>query len=114
MSLCSSSNLPLKGMDKNGRRVILLRASVSDPSKHSLNDQMRASLMVMEMLMEKADQASITGLVLIQDASDQTMAHATQFSPSFAKKAMTVWQVNTFLWKKTLPRNSFLAVDLSL
>ena len=71
-----------------------MRGGVSDPSKHTLSDQMRTSLMVTELLMEKADQGTITGLVLIQDASNQTMAHATQFSPSFGKKAMTVWQVN--------------------
>ena len=87
--------MPLKGYDKHGRRVIIMSGAVSDPSRHTLNDQMRSSLLVTELLMEKTDQATITGLVLIQDASNQTMAHATQFSPSFGKKAMTVWQVNS-------------------
>ena len=64
-----------------------------DPSKHSLSDHMRFAFLIMESLLDRLDQSTVTGIVLIQDMSKMTMGHISLFSPTVAKKAMTVWQV---------------------
>ncbi|TRY68427.1 hypothetical protein TCAL_07480 [Tigriopus californicus] len=84
--------VPLKGYDKNGRRVMVMRGSAIDPRRHNISDQMKFSMMISEMLMHEADQSSITGFVGVQDMEGMTLGHATQFSPSLGKKAMTIWQ----------------------
>ena len=92
-------NVPLRGYDKHGRKVMVFQGSKTDPSKHSLDDQMRFSCMVAELwLKEQTDQACIMGMVGVQDFSGMTMGHAAQFSPAFGKKSMTVWQVIGQFW----------------
>ena len=71
-----------------------MRGNQMDPTRHSLSDQMKFSVLVTESLLDRLDQGSITGIVGIQDMSGMTMGHASLFSPAMAKKAMTVWQVN--------------------
>eukprot|EP00090_Calanus_glacialis_P005758 TRINITY_DN14460_c0_g1_i1.p1 TRINITY_DN14460_c0_g1~~TRINITY_DN14460_c0_g1_i1.p1 ORF type:complete len:328 (-),score=102.47 TRINITY_DN14460_c0_g1_i1:46-993(-) len=84
--------LPLKGYDRHGRRVILMRAGGSDPNTMKKEDEFKVSTMVMEHAMDGDDQASICGIVLIQDMGGMTAAHALSMNPVMAKKAMTVWQ----------------------
>lgn len=71
-----------------------MKGAAIDPRRHNISDQMRFSMMISEMLMHEADQSSITGFVGVQDMDGMTLGHATQFSPSLGKKAMTIWQVS--------------------
>lgn len=87
-------NVPLKGYDKLGRKVVIMRGSKSDPDKHSLLDQFRASMLINEYLMKDcADiQGQVCGVVIIQDVLGTKLGHIKQFSPSFGKKLMTIFQ----------------------
>ena len=61
-------NIPLKGFDKHGRRVILLRQSVADPDKYSMVDNFRTSMMINELAMKDASdyQGQVCGVVILQ------------------------------------------------
>ena len=85
--------MPLKGYDRHGRRVVLMRGNLVDPARHSLSDQMRFTILVKEVEMDRLDQFTITGMVGIEDMSGLTLAHAAQVSPAVTKKGMTVLQV---------------------
>jgi len=82
--------LPLQ-YDKHGRRVILMRNSKSDPNTMKVEDTFKVSTMVMESAMQGDVQAQIRGIVLVQDMSGMTAAHALQMNPVTVKKAMTVF-----------------------
>jgi len=84
--------LPLNGYDRHGRRIILMRAALSDPNTMKKEDEFKTSTMVMEYAMNGDIQANICGIVLIQDMGGMTAAHALSMNPAVAKKAMTVWQ----------------------
>ena len=84
--------LPLQGYDQHGRRVVLMRAANSDPSTMKKEDEFKLSTMVMELALNGDAQASICGVVLLQDMGGMTAAHALSMNPAMAKKAMTVWQ----------------------
>lgn len=87
-------NVPLKGFDKHGRRVMILRGSKADPSKFNMTEQFRASLMVNELVMKdcKDAQGQICGVVIIQDVQDVSAGQIRVFQPSVGKKAMTIFQ----------------------
>ena len=49
--------------------------------------------MISEMMMDRLDQSSVTGIVGVQTMEGMTLAHMASFSPAMGKKAMTIWQV---------------------
>ena len=88
-------NVPLKGYDKNGRKVIILRSAVADPNKMTMADNFKTSMMLNELAMKdpsKDFQAQVCGVVIIQDAHGVTLNHMRSFSPAIGKKATTVFQ----------------------
>ncbi|XP_023321804.1 retinol-binding protein pinta [Eurytemora carolleeae] len=84
--------LPLRGYDKDGRFVVLMRNGSSNPKTMKLEDTFKVSTMIIELAMRTNIQAQVKGFVLIQDMAGMTAQHAVQFNPVIAKKAMTVWQ----------------------
>lgn len=86
-------SLPLPGHDHMGRKVILYRWGVYDPNAFAMDDIMRASLMISDVLCEEDEQSSITGFVLVGDSAGMTMAHVLVYTPAMTKKAMVLWQV---------------------
>jgi len=84
--------LPLPGYDRYGRGVVLMRGGVSDPNTMKAEDEFKVSTMLMEQAFDGDDQASICGIVLVQDMAGMTASHALKMNPVVAKKAMTVWQ----------------------
>lgn len=78
--------LPLKGYDKHGRTVILVRNGVSNPTTMNIDDLYRTSLMLMELSMEGDNQPQFKGYVLLNDFEGITFSHTLMTSPAIAKK----------------------------
>ena len=86
-------NVPIKGYDKHGRKVVILNGANLDPDKFNMTDQFRASLMINELMMNADDeQAGACGVVIIQDVQEASIGQLKNFSPSVGKKAMTIFQ----------------------
>ena len=82
----------MKGYDKNGRKVIILRSAVADPNKMTMADNFKTSMMLNELAMKdpsKDFQAQVCGVVIIQDVHGVTLSHMRSFSPAIGKKATT-------------------------
>ena len=93
----------LKGFDKHGRRVFIMRIKDFNPDKYKVDDLYRLHFLICEVLMDGfLEQSSVTGSVMISDAKDATMSHVTAFSnPVMMKKSTTVLQVRCpILFKK--------------
>jgi len=84
--------LPLRGYDKHGRFVLLMRNGNSDPKTMQMEEMFKVSTMVSDLAMKGNLQAIIKGFVLIQDMEGMNASHAMMIGPALAKKAMTVWQ----------------------
>jgi len=81
-------NVPLKGFDKHGRKVILIRSSYADRSKCTFSDTIKVSLMINEMWMQfhGEQQGAVNGVVIINDLGGADAGMATSLSPAFLKK----------------------------
>lgn len=84
--------VPLHGYDKHGRYTLLMKMSSFDPNNMKLDDMLKCNMMIMELAMKDNLQAQLKGIVIVQDMSGMTAAHATQLSISLAKKMTTVFQ----------------------
>lgn len=78
--------LPLKGYDKHGRTVILVRNGVANPNTMNIDDLYRTSLMLMELSQEGDFQPQLKGYVLLSDFEGLTFSHTLMTSPAIAKK----------------------------
>jgi hypothetical protein len=67
-----------------------------NPEKLNIVDVTRASLMILDTVLEEDDGAIVCGIVFLLDYSNTTLAHMMQFTPSFAKKAITLIQVSQY------------------
>lgn len=84
--------LPLPGSDSQGRKVVLTRW-VYDPRETLLDDLMKASMMIFDVWMEEDEEASVMGLVVLEDVQELSLSHLASFTPSFAKKSLVLFQV---------------------
>ncbi|XP_046652805.1 retinol-binding protein pinta-like [Daphnia pulicaria] len=84
--------LPLPGRDDEGRKVIVIRASIHDPYKHKQDDVLKIMNMVVELLCRDDEAISVTGVVCIVDLKGVGMGHAMQMTPSMIRKAVNSWQ----------------------
>lgn len=84
--------LPLRGYDRHGRFVMLMRNGKSNPQTMRLETLFKVSTMIMELSMIGNLQVQVKGFVLIQDMEGMSAQHALQINPVIGKKAMTVWQ----------------------
>ncbi|XP_071526872.1 retinol-binding protein pinta-like isoform X8 [Panulirus ornatus] len=84
--------LPLPGYDRQGRKVIIIRAAVHDPETTTMDEVFKATNFINDILWLEDEQMSITGTVQLLDLERATAAHAMQMTPSLVKKAMTIWQ----------------------
>ena len=82
----------LKGYDKEGRYVFVVKNGNLDPDTQSLSDSFRLFFIMQELIMHECDQSSITGFVGIIDLDGMGVRHAALYTPSLGKKAMVVWQ----------------------
>lgn len=90
--------IPLGGAD--GPRILLIRPGVYDPSKYKIEEIMKISTMVNDILMNEDDNLVIAGQVGILDLQGVTMSHFLQFSPGFAKKMTMLSQDGSPLRQK--------------
>jgi CRAL/TRIO domain len=85
--------IPLPNLEKeDGPRYFLVRPGCYDPSKYTIEDIIKVSTMVGEMMMQEDDNFVVTGQVGILDFSGVTMASFLQFNPTFIKKMSMVQQ----------------------
>ncbi|GJQ86159.1 hypothetical protein Trydic_g13439 [Trypoxylus dichotomus] len=85
--------LPLtKIANRESPRIMLLRPGEADPSKTKLETFFKLNLMVMDILLNEADDYIICGLVLFLDMTGMSMGHMAQANPSTIKKSMTYFQ----------------------
>ena len=86
-------SVPIAGYDKHGRKVIIQRYNLADPSKAQPEEVIRAGQLILDVSLKKLDyQAQVNGVVIISDSVGATMAHMKAFSPTMAKKIMTIFE----------------------
>ncbi|KAJ8020362.1 Alpha-tocopherol transfer protein-like [Holothuria leucospilota] len=81
----------LTDTDKEGRKVVAMRAGHWDPAKYPMLDICKALFMVLDYLVEE-EETQITGVVLIFDVGGVSMYQASQLTPSAAKKVTSIFQ----------------------
>ena len=100
--------LPLRGYDKKGRFVMIVRQRFLDPAVITIDQLYKTFLILFSVAMEENNQVSptwvalshnpcwqaySTGYVIISDQEDITLKHAMMLTPSILRKHMVVFQV---------------------
>ncbi|KAK8375032.1 hypothetical protein O3P69_017775 [Scylla paramamosain] len=83
---------PLPGFDHQGRRVMLTRPGVFDPSTTNMDELSKAMMMLVDVWMEEDEASIVTGVVMVEDFNDFSISHLTSLSPVTIKKMMTLFQ----------------------
>ncbi|XP_049793758.1 retinol-binding protein pinta-like [Schistocerca nitens] len=82
----------LPKVDKEGRRITVLRLGRLDPKKVTADYLFRLLFMGGDLSLNEDDSAIVCGASVILDLKDTTLAHAAIFTPSAVKKSMAVYQ----------------------
>lgn len=85
--------LPLPGCNIDGRKIILSRPGLHDPSETSLDEVAMALFMLIDLWMLEDEEASVRGVVMVEDFKAMTLTHLASFTPALAKKMSTLFQV---------------------
>lgn len=72
--------------------IMLMRLGVCDPAKYTMQQSMKVSSMIMDLLMRDNDQYIISGQVAIMDLENAGMRHFMQMNPTMMKKMTTLSQ----------------------
>lgn len=109
--LDSGAILPLRGYDKKGRFVMIVRQRFLDPAVITVDQLYKIFFMIFSIAIEgnyqvsrtsspftrltcsECSQAFSTGYVIIQDQGDITLQHALMLTPGVLRKHMVVFQV---------------------
>ena len=110
--LDSGGILPLRGYDKKGRFVMIIRQRFLDPAVITVDQLYKTFIMLFSVAMEENYQVSLTafacrissecvptyqaystGYVIISDQEDITLKHAMMLTPGILRKHMVVFQV---------------------
>lgn len=75
-----------------------MRIGVHNPEEVNTVDIFKVNMMIMDILLEEDDRSVICGIVLIIDHLNTTLKHMVQYSPSFAKKTITLLQVRIYIF----------------
>ena len=100
--------LPLRGFDKHGRYVILVRQKYVDPVTMTTDDCYKAFMMIFTIALEGNLQAYTRGYVMISDQEGVTTSHAIMMTPGVMKKHTVVFQDAYPMENKVLIKNSRL------
>jgi len=99
--------LPLRGFDKHGRYVILVRTGHVVPSSMKIDDCWKAFIMMFALCLEGNIQANTKGFVLLLDEEKITASHVLMMTPTTLKKLMLVFQ-------EAYPLDNTQLIDLSM
>lgn len=84
--------LPLPNLEtSDGPRYFLIRPGNYDPAKFSIQDIIKVSTMIGDLLMREDDNFIVAGQIGILDFTGVSVSHFLQFNPTFIKK-MTMLQ----------------------
>lgn len=83
-------------------RVILIRPGCFDPSLYSIQDAMKVSTMMQDIMINEDDSFVISGQIGILDLSGVNVGHFMQFSPTFVKKMTVMTQDSSPIRQKGL------------
>lgn len=84
--------LPLPNLESpDGPRYFLIRPGCYDAGKFNIEDIIKVSTMVNDLMMQEDDNYIIAGQIGILDFTGVSLSHFLQFSPTFIKK-MTMLQ----------------------
>lgn len=85
--------IPLPNLENpDGPRYILVRTGCYDGSKFKIEDIIKVSNMIGEMMMREDDNYAIAGTIGILDFTGISMSHFLQFNPTFIKKMTMIQQ----------------------
>lgn len=76
----------------DGTRLLLSRICLFDPKKYDMNDVAKVAFMVGDQILLNDDNFVVCGAVVIVDVKDLSLAHASQFTPTYTKKMATFIQ----------------------
>lgn len=84
--------IPLPNLESpDGPRYFLIRTGCYDPSKYNIEDIIKTSIMLGEIMMRDDDNFAVAGQIGILDFTGCSLSHFLQFNPTFIKK-MTMLQ----------------------
>ena len=87
------SALPLPDTETPGSpRLFLIRPGVCDAQKYTMQESMKVSGMINDILMLEDDNLVVAGQIGIIDLSGVTLHHFIQMQPAFMKKMTMLWQ----------------------
>lgn len=85
--------LPLpKLVAPDAPRIMLIRPGAYDANKHNIQQVMKVSYLIMDILAVEDDNLAIAGQMGILDLAHVTMSHFLQMTPSFVKKMTMLGQ----------------------
>ncbi|XP_043272931.1 retinol-binding protein pinta-like isoform X2 [Venturia canescens] len=91
--LSSGTYLPLPlTASSSSPRVILVRGAIWDPKKYTFLDVLVVFFMIMDVLLLEDDRLNVAGQDIVLDLTGSRLEHASQFTPSVIKKAVTCFQ----------------------
>ncbi|KAG0725935.1 Retinol-binding protein pinta [Chionoecetes opilio] len=76
-----------------GRRLILTRPGVFDPSTTTLDELTKVMMMMCDIWMEEDEAQSVVGVVFVEDMKELSIVHLAALSPVAIKKMMTIFQI---------------------
>lgn len=85
--------LPLPDTESPGSpRIMLIRPGIYDANQFTIQEVMKVSTMVNDILMVEDDNTVVAGQIGIIDLQNVTIAHFIQMQPAFIKKMTMMWQ----------------------
>lgn len=93
--------LPLPNTESpGGPRLMLIRPGAYDAHKFTIQEVMKVSTMVNDILMLEDDNSIVAGQFGVIDLANVTLAHLIQMQPAFVKKMTMVMQEGTPIRQK--------------
>ncbi|KAJ6643326.1 Alpha-tocopherol transfer protein-like [Pseudolycoriella hygida] len=84
--------IPLPNLETpDGPRYFLIRPGAYDPDEHTIEDIIKVSTMIADLMLSTDDNYIVAGQIGILDFSGVNISHFLQFNPTFIKK-MTMLQ----------------------
>lgn len=87
--------VPLPQSDgPNGPKIILIRGAKYDPETIEIERLFKATTMLQDILLFEDDRMIVSGCINLIDAKGGSLAHMRQYTPTFLKKYVMIWNSN--------------------